>query len=160
MYEERFTEWVAKIGGLHPSFVHLPIREVSWAPLRRPVSECRLALVTTGGVHCHDQPPFDQWNEAGDWTSREIPDDTPADALTISHVHYAHGDADRDINCVFPLDRVHELQEEGAIGSVSPVHFSFMGYIPDPRELFASTAPAVARRLVALGVDAALMTSG
>jgi D-proline reductase (dithiol) PrdB len=160
MYEEKFAEWVAKIGGLHASFAHLPIGEVPWAPLRLPLSECRLALVTTGGVHRHDQPPFDQWNEDGDWTFREIPADTPADALKISHVHYAHEDADRDINCVFPLDRVRELQREGAIGSVSPVHFSFMGYIPDPRELFAATAPAVARRLKELGVDAVLMTSG
>ena len=160
MYEEKFGEWVAKIGNLHGSFVHLPIEKVPWARLRRPLAESRLALVTTGGVHRRDQTPFDELNEDGDWSFREIPDNTPSDALTISHVHYAHADADRDINCVFPLDRLHELQVQGEIGAVAPAHFGFMGYIPDPRELFATTAPAVARRLKELEVDAVLMTSG
>ena len=159
-YEVKFNEWVAKIGGLHPAFVHVPVTDVPWAPLRRPLNECRVALVTTGGVHRQDQRPFDQWNEEGDWTSREIPDETPSDQLRISHVHYAHEDAERDINCVFPIDRVHELQRQGVIGSVSPVHFGFMGYIPDPRGLVASTAPAVAQRLKDHGVDAVLMSSG
>lgn len=160
MYEEEFRDWVAKIGGLHGGFVHLPLAEIPWAPLRRPLAECRLALVTTGGVHRHDQAPFDQWNEDGDWSFREISDETPTDALRISHVHYAHEDADWDINCVFPLDRVHELQREGVIGIASPVHLGFMGYVPNPRALYATTAPAAARRLRDLGVDAVLMTSG
>jgi hypothetical protein len=89
MYEEKFGEWVAKIGNLHGSFVHLPIERVPWARLRRPLAESRLALVTTGGVHRRDQTPFDEWNEDGDWSFREISDNTPSDALTISHVHYA-----------------------------------------------------------------------
>jgi D-proline reductase (dithiol) PrdB len=160
MYEEKFAQWVAKIGGLHPMFVHVPIHDVPLSSLRVPLSACRLALVTTGGVHRKDQPAFDEWNEGGDSTYREIPDQTPTKLLKISHVHYNHDGADRDINCIFPLDRIHELQQEGIIGSTSPIHFSFMGYIPDPREMFTKAAPAVAQALKDNGVDAILMTSG
>ena len=151
---------MAKIGGLHPTFFPVPVSEVPWAPLRHPLHQCRVALVTTASGHRKDHPPFDQWNEAGDWTYREIPDDTSSGALMISHTHYAHQDADRDINCVFPLDRPRELHGDGVIGGVSPIDFCFMGYIPDPRPVVRESAPAVARRLKDCGVDAVLMTSG
>jgi len=33
----------------------------------------------------------------------------------------------RDINVVFPLDRVRELVADGRVGRLGPNHYSFMG---------------------------------
>ena len=50
---------------------------------RRPLSESRLALVTTGGVHLPEQERFDIDDPLGDCSYREIPSD--AYALTWTH---------------------------------------------------------------------------
>ena len=73
-----------------------------WTPLAKPVSECKVALVTTGGVHLRTQAPFDMENPDGDPTFREIPGAAARDVLTITHDYYDHRGADADLNVVFP----------------------------------------------------------
>ena len=46
----------------------------------------------------------------------------PSNELMVSHGGYDNGDVNKDINCMFPIDRIHELAAEGFIGSVAPVH--------------------------------------
>ena len=130
-----------------------------WTPLAKPVRECKVALVTTGGVHLKTQEPFDMENPDGDPTFREIPGGAARDALTITHDYYDHRGADVDLNVVFPLERLKELADEGAIGGVSPVHLSFMGHIDAElvERLVEETAPAAARRLREAGAEVALL---
>lgn len=132
---------------------------VPWAPLKRPLAECRLALVTTAGVHRVDQPPFDMADPDGDPTYRAFPADTPRPLLTITHDYYDHAAADRDLNVVLPLDRVREAVAEGIVGALSPMCYCLMGHI-DGRHvatLRARTAPEVADRVRADGADAVLL---
>ena len=42
-------------------------------------------------------------------------------------------------------------------GAAAATHYSFMGYILQPRQLLASTAPAIAARMAAEAVDVALL---
>jgi len=70
---------------------------------------------------------------------------------------FDHEGMHRDPNLAFPLDRLRELAEHGRIGSVNRRHLSFMGSITAPGRLVRDTAPEAARRLVADGVDAALL---
>jgi len=119
-----------------------------------------VALVTTGGVHLRSQPPFDVFNEVGDWSSRAIPGDAGTQDLTVTHTHYAIQDALEDVNVIFPLDPLRDLEHEGLIGSVASLHFGFMGFIPDPMHLVNETAPSAARELVSRGVNAAVLTAG
>ena len=130
-----------------------------WTPPAKPVSECKVALVTTGGVHLKTQAPFDMENPDGDPTFREIPGDAARDALTITHDYYDHRGADVDLNVVFPHERLAEMAAEGAIGGVSPVHVSFMGHIDKElvERLVEETAPAAARRLREAGAEVALL---
>ena len=130
----------------------------AWTPLPSPVSELRLALISSGGVYLDDQPPFDAANILGDWSFRVIPNDTPTSALRVSHNHYNHKDgADKDINVVFPLDRLRELEAQGAIGELSPVHIGFMGYILKPDKLIKETAPQIIQALKDASVEAVLL---
>ncbi len=133
---------------------------IPWTALTKPLHQCRLALVTTAGVHLRDQPPFDMTDPEGDATFRAIATDTALDDLTITHDYYDHGDADRDLNIVFPLERLRDLVAEGTIGSLAEFHYGFMGHIIGTQlsRLTGASAPEVARRLRADAVDVVLLT--
>lgn len=131
-----------------------------WTLLTKPLNECTVALVTTAGVHRRDDVPFDMSDQDGDPTYREIPTDCPLTDLMITHDYYDHTDADKDLNIVFPLQRLQEFQAEGRIGNLAPLHYSFMGHI-DKRHvshLVQKTAPEVAQKLKALKVDVVILT--
>ena len=51
--------------------------------------------------------------------------------------------AEQDLNCLFPLQRLQELEQAGEIGHVAPRHYSVMGYILRPEELLEQTVPAI-----------------
>ncbi len=135
---------------------------VPGAPPLKPLEESRVALVTTAGVHRRGQPPFDMSDPHGDPTFRVIDGSAPVESLTITHDYYDHSDADRDINIVFPIERLREFQAEGLVGEVSGLHLGFMGHITGPHEdtLVGTTAPEAARALKQAGVDAVLLTPG
>ncbi len=158
--EERFRRWLKLIAEMHDGANFTPNESIAWAPLRKPLAECTVALVSTAGVHLKSQPAHDLVNPHGDASFREIPGDTPAEALAVDHVHYDTTDANTDPNCVFPIDRLRELAEMGVIGTVAPMHFGFMGFIPDGRLLRDTTAPVIAERLLARGTDAVVLTPG
>lgn len=132
--------------------------EIPFAPWRKPADEAVIALITTAGVHLKTQPVFDV--EAGDAGVRLIPASTPAAGLMISHTHYDRSDADQDPNCVFPLERLRELADEGFIKGVAPTHYGLMGYIPDPGPLVEETIPAMVARLQAEQVDGVILNPG
>lgn len=135
---------------------------VPWVPLRTPLSECTVALVTTSGVHHRHQEPFDMGDPDGDPTFRELDLERRLDSLTITHDYYDHRDADRDVNIVLPVERMRELAQRGEIGGLARLGYSFMGHITGRHlpTLTGRTAPEVARRLAAARVDAALLTPG
>lgn len=126
-------------------------------PLRKPLSQACVAMVTTAGVHRASDAPFNLLSRTGDHSYREIPDDVAWGDLRLSHVGYQTRKVSQDINCVFPLQRLHELQAGGRIGSVNHRHFSFMGYIPIVKPLLHETGPEVAGKLRDDGVDLVLL---
>ena len=128
-----------------------------WTALAAPLAASRVALVSTCGVHLAAQPPFDLAVRGGDPSFRELPADLDPADVAISHGHYDEAAARRDLNCVFPLQRLHELAAEGAIGAVAPRHYAFRGAIARPARLIRDTAPEVARRLKADAVDVVLL---
>jgi D-proline reductase (dithiol) PrdB len=122
-------------------------------PLTKPLSQCRVALLTSGGVSCKSMPPFNPLAR-NDLRVDAIPHETPADYFVIHDAYYNHQDADRDINCIFPLERLRELGEEGVIGGIAPHHYSgFMGRTYTRTAVLTEAAPALARRLQQEGVD-------
>lgn len=135
------------------------LAETPWTPLSRPVRECRLALVTTGGIHLRGDRAFDMQDPEGDPTFRLIPIDAAPEALEITDIYYDHRDADRDPNLVLPLAPLHAALREGWIGSAAPEAISLMGHILGRRleALRGQTAPEIARRLLSAGARIALL---
>ncbi len=142
-----------------PNFAWLVNATAPWTPVTKPLAHSTIALVSTCGYYRADtQLPFDAWHDLGDPSFREIHVDTPADRLRIAHTHYDHAHAAADPNVTLPIAHLQRLVEEGVIGRLHPWAYSFMGYLPEPRQLIAHTAPQVARRLAADGVDVAFLT--
>ena len=158
--QRKFGEWVDRIMSVHSGTVDVRNEQVNWAPLNKPLSECVVTLFTTGGVHLRDDTPFDIDSAHGDWTYREVPTAVDTKDLAVTHSHYSHVDADRDVNCMFPLDRLRELRDEGVIGGIAPMAYSIMGFNPDPHNLVTQTAPSLAEGLRLSGADLVFMTCG
>ncbi len=117
---------------------------VPFTPLERDLSKSRVVLVTAAGVHRKDQQPFNIADDLGDLTFRVINGDAVNSDLMVTHHHYDHSDADRDINCVFPLELLGELQAEGVIGEVAREHIGYMGYTMQLKKMYDETAPQMA----------------
>lgn len=156
----KFEDWLVKLPRWHGHFTWTPNPAPHWAVPVKPLAESRVALVTSAGVHLKSQPRFDVVSPDGDWSYRVIPADARPDDFVISDTHYDHVDADHDINCIFGLQRLHELAADGVVGEVAPRHFGFMGFIPEPAELVRSTAPEAADLLVEDEVDLVFLTPG
>ncbi len=135
---------------------------IPWSPARLSLPEARVALVTSAGVHLKDDRPFDMGNPEGDASFRVIPGDSSLSDLIVTHDYYDHRATDRDLNCVFPLERLRELARARWIGSVAQRHLGTMGHIlgSQERRLVTETAPAIAELLVADRVDYVLATPG
>lgn len=135
------------------------IDPVPWSPLRKPLNQCRLALVSSAGFVLPDQDPFDESVRGGDFSFRQIPADADVRQLKESHRSEAfdHAGLTQDPNVAFPVDRIRELAARGRIGSVNRRHLSFMGSITAPGRLVRDTAPEAAQWLVDDAVDAALL---
>ena len=158
--DERFQRWLKLIAEMHDGANFTANQTISWAPMDKPLYECCVALVTTAGVHLKSQPVHDLLNPHGDTSFREIPGDISMSELAVDHLHYDTSDANKDHNCVFPLDRLRELVDMGMIAAVAPIHYGFMGFIPDGRLLRDTTAPIVAERLLNQQTDVVVLTPG
>ncbi len=135
-------------------------RFVPWAPLRKPLRESRLALVSTAGAYLPGRhEPFAASLPFGDPSFREIPNDAPVAGLSFAHDHYDHALAGEDANVVFPLDRLRALAALGELGGLTPLHYSFSGYVTRPMPLATDIGPDVASRLQAAAADAALLVA-
>ena len=129
--------------------------EVPWTT-PKPLHESRVAIVTTAGLRVENDA---DWN-IGDQGFTQIPHD--AKNLTLAHFS---PNFDRvgwvlDKNVVFPIDRLHEMAEEGIIGSVANTHISFMGAQPDHtlETIRLDSGPAAAKLLADDEVDLVLLT--
>jgi len=142
------------------SFAPLQSSDVPWAVPQKPLSDSKVAIVTTAGLHFYDQQPFNMDDTDGDATFREIDVSRPLSDLRITHDYYDHSDAEKDVNIVFPIERLWEMEKQGGLGKVTEVHYSFMGHIDGPHvaTLMERTAPEVAKKLKSDGVDIVLLT--
>jgi D-proline reductase (dithiol) PrdB len=127
--------------------------------LRRPLSDCRVAMVSSAGLVMPGDAPFDTAMAGGDHSWREIPADAAVQTLEEGHRSAAFDRSGLavDRNVALPLDRLRELVEAGTIGTMAPRHISLMGSVTKPDLLIRESLPQVAERLVADGVDVALL---
>lgn len=141
----------------YPPFEYTTFNDTPITSLAKPLRECKLALLTTGGLHLKTDIPFDTKFKEGDCSYRILPGDVKHEDIMVTHESYDHTFINKDLNCVFPIDRMREYVREGKVKSLSEEHYSFMGHIYVTAPLLENSRKA-GKRLKELGVDIAFLT--
>jgi D-proline reductase (dithiol) PrdB len=141
---------------------------IPFSPLLKPLRQCRVGLVTSGGLyHEGHEQPFDEERERrepswGDPSFRTLPADMDPAQVGCSHLHINRKDVVADMNILLPIQRFQELVAEGRVGSLSEDAYSFMGYQGFPSDLRGwreTHGPAVRDALLAEQVECVLLTT-
>jgi D-proline reductase (dithiol) PrdB len=131
--------------------------DVPWTVYRGNPSKQSFALITSGGLYLKaSQTPFNTDSIHGDPSFREIPKTTRQEDFGIAHAHYDHKLAEQDINVIFPIQRLIELEREKVIGKVAETHYSF-SYVNDIVTLLTESIPQLVQKLKAAAVDILLL---
>jgi D-proline reductase (dithiol) PrdB len=135
------------------------VEDFPWTPVAKPLSEAKVALLTTAGVSMQGDPPFDMEGERrrptwGDPSWRAIRANASGRDVDINHLHIDTAYAKSDLNVALPVDRLRELVEEGVVGSAAERHYSTMGFQGnDPMRVVRASAAEIAASLRDEGVD-------
>jgi len=131
-----------------------------WTEMRKPLSRCKVALVTSAGLHMRGDKPFVGDHEKRDQSYMVIPSDAKAGDILQSHtsIGFDRTGIYKDINVAFPIDRLRELAERGVIGGLAKNFYSFMGAVTYPNRIIAETGPEAAGLMREEGVDVVLLT--
>ncbi len=119
-----------------------------------PLAERRVAVVSSAALFARSEPPF----QFGSAEFRRLPASLdPADIL-MSHVsiNFDRSGFQRDLNVVYPIDRLRELAAEGVIGGVAPTHYSILGST-DPAGM-EDTADGIAAGLRRERIDSVVLS--
>lgn len=124
------------------------------ARLGVPLSEARIMLIASAGVHLRSDPAFEHTN---DLTFRWIPQDITPEKIRPSHPSPIRRPGLEDINVVFPYQRLQELASQGVIGAPTANHLSMQGAIKRLTPLTREMAPQIAQAAREEGADAVLL---
>lgn len=138
-----------------------------WAPLDLPLSQARIALLTSAGLyHRSRQRPFDLERERreptwGDSSYRMLPKELRREDVAVAHLHINNEPLLADPNIALPLRPLTELVNEGRVGAAVDEHVSVMGYQgwhDDALDRWMhQTAPAIVRQLHGQGTNGVVL---
>jgi D-proline reductase (dithiol) PrdB len=130
---------------------------VPLAHLKKPISAMRLTFVSSAGVQPKGTMPFDVVHPVGDFSFRRVASIAKVSDLEIHQIKFPTSGALRDLNVIFPIERLQELTAEGVIGELTPNLFSFIGYQMDPERFEETLAEDLADAVAADGAEAVLL---
>ncbi len=136
--------------------------EIPFTPLKKPLTQCRVTLVTTASFLLLDEQgrPLEERRILG---TNEIevftaPSDWPADRIvSTSDDHDRYQTDMKDVNAFFPITRMQEFLKEGLFGSLSK---NFYRTLPNysHRKTREVDGPEILRQCREDNVDVALLT--
>ncbi len=132
--------------------------EVPFTPLGKPLSECKLALVSTSDIAIKsDDDETDPHAQFLVGSVYSIPSDTPVADLYSPQEHYDKNATNLDdVDSFFPITRLHELAAEGRFSELAPrCHGVYTAY--SQRRTTEVDGPEVLKRCREDGVDAAVL---
>jgi len=137
--------------------------EIPWTPIAKPLSDCRVALLSSAGLSMRGDPPFDMDFERrnptrGDHGWRRLQATATEQNVVANHLHIDTGYIERDLEVALPLRSLQALAAAGVIGEVAPSHYAIMGFQGnDSSRLVEESAPAIAAAMRDERVDIALL---
>ena len=135
-------------GGLEP---------IPPAPLRRPLAECRLAVVASSVCLSPGRRSY-PGVRVGDPSFRTVQSDaSSAELLAGSHAGSDAGAANLDRNLALALDRLRDAVADGRLGELNRRHLALCGVAAATGRAIRRRVPQAVRWLIDDGVDVALL---
>lgn len=128
-----------------------------FTPARRALPLTNLALLSSAGAYIDGTDAFDTSSRDGDVNFREIPVEVEAEDLLYAGRGYDMTAVRQDRNAQIPVERLIEYQDNGVIGKLNNVWWSFNGFIPNASLVASKLAPQLVERLKRYEVQAALL---
>lgn len=90
-----------------------------------PLAERTIGIASSAALHRRSEPPF--LFGSPEW--RELPASLPASEIVMSQVsiNFDRSGYQRDLNVVYPIDRMREAVAQGRVGAVADTNVSVMG---------------------------------
>ena len=119
-----------------------------------PLARRRVAIVSSAALIRRGEKPF----PFGSSECRFLPASMPAGDILMSHVsiNFDRAGFQRDLNVVYPVDRLRELAAQDVIAGAADTHFTVMGST-DPAGMTA-TADQIAGQLRQERIDSILLS--
>ena len=134
-WRSRFAGWRPAGGDSLSDYPFVKNRRAPFTPARRALPMLNLALISSAGAYIDGTTPFDTSSSAGDLTFREIPIEVEASDLRFAARGYDPAAVQQDVNSQLPITRLLEFEQNGIIGQLNPVYWSFSGFMPDATKL-------------------------
>lgn len=136
---------------------------IPWTPLDKPAAEASFALVTSAGISCVGDPPFDMEREKKEWSwgdpsFRKIPRDATENDIRVNHLHINTSYIREDMNVMLPIARFAEFEAEGVIRRLAQTHYSFYGFQWESDRFLDQAITPMAEQMNQEGVDAVFLT--
>lgn len=158
-YLQRIRDYYAGLGYGAP-YVFAHFADVPFTPLKKPLAQSRVAVVTTAAPYrpdAGDQGPRAPYNSAAKFYAVYSGDTDREHDLRISHIAIdrAHTTAE-DPGAYFPLPALREAANRGRIGSLAP-RFHGAPTNRSHRTTLETDAPEIVARCKADEADAVLL---
>ena len=148
-----------KAEGYEKPYQWAKFADVPFTPLRKPLAESRLALISTSEITVRtweDQRTPQEKGEAANVYG--VPTDTPVgDLYSQTHSYDKNATSLEDVNAYFPVTRLSEAQAEGRFASFAPTAYGVYNAYSQ-RKTLEVDAPEILRRCRDEAVDVALLT--
>jgi len=128
---------------------------IPYTPLKRDLTECRVALVSTSGAYVEGTEPFTD----NDLSFRLIATDTDTKKIHFVPGHFDSSKGALDANIMFPLDRIREMLAAGEIRKITDYHIS-MGLTTELRKLKEKVSWDIAEAVMKMRPDVVVLTGG
>ena len=156
-WRRRFADWKPAAGDNLSDYPFVKNRRAPFTPARRALPMLNLALISSAGAYIDGTPAFDTSSANGDLTFREIPIEVEQSDLRFAAHGYDPAAVQEDVNSQLPIERLLEFEQNGIIGQLNPVYWSFAGFIPDATKLVEELIPKLLERIRRYEVQAALL---
>jgi len=157
-WRRRFNDW--KQGGgatrtddIDADYPFVLNKRAPFTPARRALPMLNLALISSAGAYIDGTPAFDDSTPS----FREIPIEIESGDLRYAARGYDPAAVQQDMNAEVPIERLLEFENNGIIGQLNPVFWSFSGFIPDAARLVDEFVPPLLERIARYEVQAALL---
>jgi D-proline reductase (dithiol) PrdB len=154
-WRRRFSAW--KPNELAEGYPYVKNRRAPFTPARRALPMLNLALISSAGAYIDGSSSFDTSAPKGDLTFKEIPIEVESSDLRFAARGYDPSAVQKDVNAQVPVERLLEFEQNGIIGQLNPVFWSFCGFIPDAGAIADELAPKLIERVRRYEVQAALL---